>query len=166
MTIFILTISLILDGILSKYLPFMSMDLSYFTTLLTLTSIFIIYPFYKKQPSKYYQTIIIIGLLYDLFYTNLLFLHSTIFLILGLIINKIYVNFKQNWFKLIIYISILIISYETLISLILILFRLVPVTTTKLIYKITHSLILNILYAELLYLLSKYFIKHKKHHIN
>lgn len=166
MPIIIVSISLLLDGILSNYIPYIGMDLSYFTPLLTVTSLFIIYPFYKKKEKKYFQTIIILGLLYDLFYTNLLFLHSIVFIILGLIIKKIYLNFEQNWFKLLIYIAITIIIYETLIALILLIFKIVPVTITKLLYKITRSLLLNFIYAEIIYTILKLYTKNKKHPIN
>ena len=83
MAILIIGISLLLDGILTNYLPFLPNDLSLFTPLLTITSLVLIYPFFRKQEKNYYITLFIIGIIYDLFYTNLLFFHAVIFLILG-----------------------------------------------------------------------------------
>ena len=40
----IFIIAFIMDGILSNFLPFLPEDLSYFTPLLTLTSILLVYP--------------------------------------------------------------------------------------------------------------------------
>ena len=64
--ILILVISFIIDGILTNFLPYI--ELSLFMPLLTLISIFIIYPFYKKSETKYFLIVIIVGIIYDLFY--------------------------------------------------------------------------------------------------
>ena len=152
-SIIIMTISFILDGILSNYLPYI--DLSLFTPLLTLISIFIVYPFYKKKEANYYITIIILGILYDLFYTNLLFFNAGLFLLIGYITRIIYKNLEISIIKLILYLIIIIIIYESTSALIILLFNLVPVTMTKVIYKITHSILLNVIYGEIIYILLK-----------
>ena len=85
MSIIIVIISLFLDGILSNYLPYLVNNLSLFTPLFTLVSIFIIYPFFKKKEKKYLISVFIIGIIYDLFYTNLLFFNAVLFFIIGLI---------------------------------------------------------------------------------
>lgn len=149
----IIIISLILDGILSNFLPVI--DLSYFTPLLTLTSIFIVYPFYTKDEYKYYITSFIIGIIHDLLYTNLLFFNGIIFVFIALIVRIIYKNLNISLFKNILYIILIIIVYESSTALIFMMFKLVPITLNKLIYKITHSLLLNIIYGELIYLILK-----------
>lgn len=164
-SIIVLLISFILDGILSNFLPYI--DLSLFTPLLTVTSIFLIYPFYKKKEDKYFISILITGLLYDLFYTNLLFLNMFLFLLIGFISKIIYKNFEVSIIKLIIYIIAIISVYETSTALIILIFDLVPVTISKVFYKITHSLLLNIIYAEVIYLIIKFLPKkYKKININ
>ena len=55
----IFIIAFIMDGILSNFLPFLPEDLSYFTPLLTLTSILLVYPLYRKKEKNYFITIII-----------------------------------------------------------------------------------------------------------
>ena len=45
----IIAISIILDGVLSNFLPYTVNALSLFTPMLTVVSIFIIYPFYTKK---------------------------------------------------------------------------------------------------------------------
>ena len=46
-------------------------------------------------------------------------------------------------------------------------FKLVPITLNKVVYKITHSLLLNIIYGELIYLILKIIPKkYKKLKIN
>ena len=161
----IIIFSLILDGILSNFLPVI--NLSYFTPLLTVTSIFIIYPFYQKNEKKYYITALIIGIIYDLLYTNLLFFNGILFVLISLITRLIYKNLNVSFLKNIIYIMIIIVIYESSTALIYMIFNLVPVTLNRLVYKITHSLILNIIYTELIYLILKFIPKkYKKININ
>ena len=161
----ILILSIILDGILTNFLPYI--ELSLFTPLLTLVSIFLIYPFYKKTELRYFVTLIILGILYDLFYTNLLFFNAILFLIIGFITKIIYKNLDINFIKLIIYIIGIIIIYELTTGLIIFIFNLVPITITKILYKITHSILLNVIYAELIYLVLKIIPKKfKKININ
>lgn len=161
----ILILSFILDGILTNFLPYI--ELSLFTPLLTLVSIFLIYPLYKKTELRYFVTLIILGILYDLFYTNLLFFNAILFLIIGFITKIIYKNLDINFIKLIIYIIGIIIIYELTTGLIIFIFNLVPITITKILYKITHSILLNVIYAELIYLVLKIIPKKfKKININ
>ena len=151
----ILIISILLDGLLTNYLPFLVNDLSYFTPLLTVVSIFILYPLNRKKEKNYFITIFITGIIYDLLYTNLLFLNGLIFVLIVLISKYIYKNFQLTWFKLIFYIIVIVTIYETSYAGILFIFRVVPVTLPKLYYKITHTLLLNIIYTEIIYLLIK-----------
>ena len=151
--IIILIVSVLLDGILTNFLPCMVGDLSLFTPLLTVVSIFIIYPFYRKEEKKYYIVLIVLGIIYDLFYTNLLFFNAILFLLIGVLSKYIYKNYEITWFRLIIYISLIIFTYEVSTGLIIFIFQLVPITINKVLYKISHSLILNIIYIELVYLI-------------
>ena len=150
--IIIIVISLILDGILTNYLPFLVNNLSLFTPLFTLVSISLLYPYYRKRERYFFIMIFITGIVYDLFYTNLLFFNGLLFLLIAYISKVIYRNYEMDYLKLIIYIILVITIYESLTGIILFIFNLVPVTVSKVIYKISHSLILNIIYSELIYL--------------
>lgn len=154
-TYIIMGISLLLDGILSNFLPYMINDLSYFYPMFTLMSIILIYPFYKKEPKKYLLTIFILGIIYDLFYTNLLIFDGLIFVLIGLVVKIIYQNMPTNFFTIILYALLGIIIYEVLTSLVFIAFQLVPINYKDIIYKISHSLILNIIYIEIMFLIIK-----------
>ncbi len=162
MIILLIAISLLLDGILTNYLPFLPNSLSLFTPLLTITSLVFIYPFFRKQEKKFYLTLFIIGIIYDLFYTNLLFFHAVIFILLGLIIKWIYKNYEITPIRIILYICIIIISYELLVGSILYIFQIVPMTIEKILYKILHSIIINLIWGELLYFILKIYIKKTK----
>ena len=159
LTIIILIVSVMLDGLLTNYLPFLVNDLSYFTPLLTVVSIFMLYPLNRKKEKNFYKIIFVTGIIYDLLYTNLLFLNGLLFLLITLVSKYTYKNFDVTWFKLIIYTVIIIVIYETSYASILFIFRVVPVTLNKLYYKISHTLILNIIYTEILYVIIKYLPK-------
>lgn len=163
----IITLSLILDGILSNIFPYTVNNLSLFTPLLTLISIYLIYPFYKKKENKYILTIFLTGIIYDLLYTNLIFYNAITFTIIGIISKYIYKYYEINYLNIIIQIILIVTIYESLNALIIILFNLVPMSISRLFYKITHSLLLNIIYSELLLLIINILpSKYKKVNIN
>jgi len=153
--ILIVVFSLIFDGLLTNYLPFLVNDLSLFTPLLTVVSVFMIYPFFRKKEVNYFILVAITGIVYDLLYTNLLFFNALLFLVIALLSRFIYKNYGITFIILIIYIVIIVAIYEGLTALLLLLFNLVPITISRVSYKINHSLILNIIYGEMILLLYK-----------
>ncbi len=166
-SLIIVIISLLLDGILSNFLPYLYTNLSIFTPLFTLVSIFMIYPFFKKKEKTYFILIFIVGIIYDLLYTNLLFFNGVLFITIGLLIKYIYKTYEITPLRLILYVIILITSYELLTSLVLLIYNVVEVTFYKVFYKIINSLVLNIIYSEIIYLIIKIIPnKYKKISIN
>ena len=165
--IIIVISSIFLDGILTNYLPYSPSTLSLFTPLLTVVSFILIYPFYRKKVKKYYIISITIGLIYDLLYTNLLFINAILFLIIAYITKIIYKNIEVNYLNIILFVIVIISLYEALNGLIIVVFNLVPITIEGIVYKITHSLLLNILTTEVIYIFIKYLPKkYKKININ
>lgn len=159
----IMITSLLLDGILSNYLPFLPEGLSLFTPLLTLMSIILIYPFYKWERKQYFITIFILGIIYDLLYTNLFLANAIFFLSIGILINKLEKRIKLNKISIVFYAIFSIFVYELLIVLSIMIFNLVPITLSRVIYKITHSLLLNVIYVVIIFfLLSTSNKKYKK----
>ena len=166
-SIIILIISFILDGVLTNFLPFGVENISLFTPLLTIVALVVIYNFFYHKEKNYYILSFVIGILYDLFYTNLLFLDGLLFLLIAFVITKIYklVGFNYMWIALDILISIII--YECSFALVIVIFNLIPMTIYRLLYKIGHSIILNIIYGEILYFIIKLLPKkYKKVRIN
>ena len=119
LSIIIMIISLLLDGLLTNYLPYLVNDLSYFTPLFTLISIFIVYPLYRKKEKEYFISIFILGFVYDLLFTNLLFFNAVLFVFIGFIIKYIIKNFELGYIKIIIYVLLIVIFYESLTALFL-----------------------------------------------
>ena len=160
-------ISLIVDGVLSNFLPFLEGDLSYFTPLCTIISIFFFYPFFRKEKKRFYISIFLLGIIYDLCFTNLLFWNALLFLVLAVISKYLYKNYGIGPLKILLYTAILVVVYESLNALIIFTFQLVPITFPKLLYKITHSYLLNVIYMEIIYFILKVLPKkYKKISIN
>lgn len=153
LSIIIIVISFVLEIILNNFLPYLEGDLSLFTPMFTLISLFLIYPLLKKDLTKYFIIALVLGIIYDLFFTNLLFFNGLLFLGIAYIIHILYKYLEINFINIILEIIIIITIYELLTVLSIILFNLVPITLPKVIYKISHSLIINIIYAELIYLI-------------
>jgi rod shape-determining protein MreD len=163
----ILIIAFILDGLLTNFLPYGVGHLTLFTPLFCVVSIFLIYPFYYKKHKEYFITAFILGILYDLFYTNLLFYNGLVFLLMAFIASKLYNNFEVNNLNIILFTIIMVVIYEVIGASIILVFNLVPMSFSRLLYKIDHTLILNIIYAEIVYTIIRMLPnKYKKIRIN
>ena len=71
-------ISLFLELLLNQIIP----KETYFLSLFTLVSLLFI-----KNGNKYYIYLFILGFIYDLFFTEIVFLHSILFLFLGYLLS-------------------------------------------------------------------------------
>ena len=150
-SVIILVVSFLLDGILSNFLPYMVGDLSLFTPMFTIVSLVIIYPFFTKKLKYYFITCFLVGLVYDFMYTNLLFYNAVLFLAVGLMLMFLYRYIRPSWLSLILFIVVVIAGYECMNAIVILAFQLVPMTFYRLLYKISHSLLLNLCHGEILY---------------
>ena len=156
-SVIIIAISFCLDGILTNFLPYGVGDLSLFTPLTTLVSIVVVYSLFHDSHSdkKYLITSFVVGFLYDLCYTNLLFFNAILFLLIAYL-NKVFdKQFGHSYIKIIIKMFLIIVIYELTTVLCIIILNLVPINIDRILYKISHSLILNLIYAEILYIIVK-----------
>ena len=149
--IIIFIVSFFLDGILSNFLPYMVGDLSLFTPMLTIVSFVVVYPFFIKKTKWYFVSCFFIGIFYDFMYTNLLFYNAILFLEIGLLTMFFHRYIRLTWLSLILFVVLAIVGYECANAILILIFNLVPMTFYRLLYKISHSLLLNICYAELVY---------------
>ena len=89
-SLIIATVSLILDIILNNFLPYMLGNLSFFTPMFTVVSLLFIYYFFRKRERHYYIFSFILGVVYDLIFTNLLFYNGILFLAISFIVFLIW----------------------------------------------------------------------------
>ena len=151
----LLFIGLLLDGIISLLIS----NSSYLIPLITVTTIYMVYPLYQKKERNYTIVTLVTGLIYDLMYTDLLFFNAIIFYLIEKLSKYFHKNLNQSFIKTIIYMIIILITYELLTSVILLVYKIVPITSSKIIYKICHSLLINIIYTIVLY---SVFLKRKQ----
>ncbi len=155
-SILIVLISVLLDGILSNFLPYMVDHLSLFTPLFTVMSFFLIYPFFKKKDRKnYFILLFITGIIYDLAYTNLLFYNAILFLISGEVVHLLYKYLDVNFLMILIDAVILVVVYESFNTFSFLIFQVVPISIGSYLYLISHTLLANILFLEIGFLLIK-----------
>lgn len=133
---------ILLEGLLMYYIPNYFNKLNYFYPMLTITLIPFIYFTNKKT---YNILIIIMGFIYDLLYSNIFLYNFILFILivnLDIVISK---NFKKSLFLFIILSLLNIIIYDTISFLLIIITSYQSITIYDLIYKINHSLLLNIM---------------------
>lgn len=157
MTSIIIILSFIFDYFLSLYLPYARNSLSYFTPLFIPILIYLLYPLFKDK-KMYIIMSFILGIIYDLVFTNLLFFNGIIFLLISFLTIIIYKYLKVNIFLNILYILLVIIFYELISVLIYVIYGIISITFSDIIYRIIHVIIINIIYGTIIYMITS----HKK----
>lgn len=161
MIIAIITViaSFFLESIVSN---FIGIDSKVLVPLFTLISLIIIYPYFKSNNSTYLKTCVFIGLFYDFVYTDTLILNAMAFLTIGYFITKYNYFFSTNIANLCIMIPLSIIIYRIFIYLILCLSGFIVFNWDNLFLSIYSSLVINIIYGLLIYLITNYFARKYK----
>ena len=155
MSSIILIMSFILEGVVSLYIPFNLNNINIYYPSLTLVSIVSCYPLFnhKRKFDFYYLVVIIIGICYDLVYTDVFILNSLLFFISALIVSKFYLKFDVNNYMFLLLCLIIITNYNAVYYFILVLYQHMHFDLFMLLYKIVNSYFLNLLYGYILYLL-------------
>lgn len=144
--IIILVFSFIFEGIFSNFIS----TYSFFSPLFVLMSLIIIYPFLINDKESYYKCCFIMGLLYDLIYTDTIIVHAFLFLIIGFLITKINLILANNHINVMVVALIIIILYRLIMYLLLILTSNVDANIWNFFESIYLSLIANIIYVVIL----------------
>ena len=149
--IVIIFLSFILDNVISLFIN----KNSIFFPLFTLLSLIIIFS-YNLKDYKYFLLSSVVGLIYDVMFTETLFLNSSIFLLFSLGIYLIFTKINYNLINIIFVSLLLIVSYRVITYCLFLLDFSVPFNVILLLRGIYSSIIINIGYVILLY-----FIKNK-----
>lgn len=146
--ILIIIMSFFLEGIFSNIININSIILPLFT----ITSLVITYPYFNKD-KKYLFIIIsfIIGIVYDIAYTNSLFINTFTFLICSLIIILINKYIKYNFISNMLTNILVLVLFKFISYILLFIFRFINFNNNILLKGIYSSLILNITYGIFLY---------------
>ena len=149
-----LIISFILEGFLSNIFPSTLSNISYFTTIYTIISLVVIYPYFYNH-KKYYILLIIFGLLFDIVYTSTFLLNTVIFIIIGITIKILNNMLSENIIMTNIISIITITLYHILSYLILSIVNYLNYDIMLLLSIILHSLIMTVIYTSVSYLILK-----------
>ena len=147
MIVFIL-ISFFLESIVSNYINYSSI----FIPLFTLTSIVFSVSYFQLE-KEYFKICILFGFLYDITFSNTLFINSILFLIIGFITKIINYYLPNNILNNIISLIINIIFYRISIYLICVLANILDFNLLYLFKSIYSSLIINIIYIVFIYII-------------
>jgi len=146
-------ISLILDGVISNFISFSNYSNTYFRTFFSLMSLIIIYYFYKRDFLKFILISFIIGMVYDMLYSNTFIINAVLFSIVAMLIYAIHKAISYNLISVIIsgILSIIISGiYNYLILLFMKGYKVADLFTY-----IKSNIIFNVVYILVLYLIVK-----------
>lgn len=148
--IIITSISLLLDALISSFVPISTINNVFVVPMFTIISLIIIYPYYEEKFS-FIKVCILFGLIYDILFTNTLGLNISLFFIIGYIITFMDDILSNTLFSIIIKMLIVILLYDTLTYAILLLMNYMNYGILELFEKLYKSILLNVIYITILY---------------
>lgn len=151
-------ISFFIDGISSYYVDLSFAYISPFTTIYSIIAVVIIYQFFNNN-NKYYLSCLIIGLMFDIVYTNTFILNMITFLIIGFIISKIFNVLANNTVNNIIVSCISIFIYYLFTNIILVLTGYINFNIELILKILSCSIIMTIIYSLILSITINYISK-------
>lgn len=149
-------LSFLLEGIVSNIVGITS---TWLVPLFSIVSLIIIYPYFNHEEENFLKVCFAVGLFYDLVYTDTLVINACIFTLIGFFIRWLN-SWMSNHAISVLFITFLtIFVYRILMYLILIVVGFLPFDLNTLVTSITSSLLLNLIYAEVLYLITDFMSK-------
>lgn len=152
----LLIISFLFESIFTNYISYNT----YLNPLFLLMTIIVISDYKNKK--DYYKICLISGILYDLIYTNTLFLHGLLFFILGYVITKLNKYLTKNIISIFIITLSTIITYRILNYILICIVSLYKFSWDYLFQSIITSIIANLIYVYLIYFILKLKVINKK----
>ena len=143
-----LLISIILDITASTLITSTYQNINYLFPQILVSSLTISYLLIKNK-KLYFITITLLGLIYDIIYSDIFLINTYFFLLQGLFLQAFYKNKEQTPLNVSLVSILTFIFYDIYIFFTLILLKEETFKITELYYKISHSLILNIIYITL-----------------
>lgn len=156
-------ISFLLDALTTNIMNTIITNPSYFRTIYTIICIVIIYNYFDND-NKYLKILLILGILFDIVYTNTLLLNIFIFIVIYLLIKYINNYIPNNLLTINIKSLLAILIYHILSYFILLLAHYETYTSKLLWLILTRSIIMTIIYTSVSYLVIKkiYYKKYNK----
>lgn len=146
-------ISFMLDGILSNYINYDTVYL--FKPFFSLVSLVLIYPYLNYNKREYFIIALILGLTYDILYTNTFLLNGIIFVFIAYLILNLFNILKNNIINSIVINLLIIFMYNSLIYFIHLIFKTNTIPITLFLSQVLFIFIVNSIYLSILYFLIK-----------
>jgi rod shape-determining protein MreD len=160
-SVILLIFSFLLEGFLSNYMAFSLGATSAFSTVFTLITFVVLYPYFQNE-KKYYLLLIIFGLLFDMVYTNTFIFNAILFLLVGIILQILSNIFPNNIIGLIITSLLSIFAYNILSFIFLSLVNYYDFSLMLLLKILLNSVAMTIIYTLVIYYVSNYLFKRFK----
>ncbi|MBQ7137149.1 MAG: hypothetical protein IJO43_04165 [Bacilli bacterium] len=148
----VLLISIILDGLISNISLYQINHLTYFTSLCTVISLVVVY-----NNEDFIKLLILSSVVYGGLYMSNILLSFVLFFAALMTIKYLKKELRDNLFTILLQFIIIIFVYDFILFFIMSFINVGHIGFNHYFYKITHSLLLNLLYG-----ISIYFIYDKK----
>ncbi len=153
MKILIIIFSMFLDFLLSNINYSL---LSYFYPMITITTIVYLSNLYtNSNRSNYYLLVFLTSIIYDSIFVGNLLITVSSFMVVAILDMFLKRHLRSNLFNNILMLILSIILYEVFILLLLFVVGYKSFEFGMLLYKITHSLLLNTIYIVIMFLVLK-----------
>ena len=150
MIIVSIIISFILEGVFTNLVGINSFLLPLFTV----TSLTILYPYFNNNHNKFIGVCALVGFFYDIIYTESVFINTFSFTIMSMFIIIIYNYINMNIFNINGLNVIIIIIFKIVSYMLLCIVGYCHFKSNVLIRGIYHSLIINIIYGIIFYIIT------------
>lgn len=156
MKFILIVIAIFLDVFLNNVFNFGIYSLTYFYPMFTVATISYLSNLYNNANRKnYYVLVLIVSILYDSIIINNLLISITVFLSIAFINVKLKNNLSNNLINNILRLILSIICYDIIFYLLLVVVGYQNFDINRLVYKITHSIIINVIYMSIMFLVLK-----------
>ena len=145
-------ISFLLDGLMSNILPFNLVNPSYLKTIYSIISLVILYNYFDNK-QKYLKILIILGIFFDIVYTNTFILNIIVFLVIYIILSLVDYMIPTNIITINIKSISCIFLYHILTYIILLLANYNSYSIKLLGIILLRSIIMTIIYTTISYLI-------------
>ena len=156
MKLLLVMVSIFLDVIFNNIFIISINSISYFYPMFTITSVVYLSNFYTNPNRKnYYVLVLLIAIMYDCIVIGNILISICLFLSIAVLNIKLKNHLTNNLINNILRLILSIICYDLLFNLLFVIVGYKVFDISKIIYKITHSLIVNIIYLVVMFLVLK-----------
>lgn len=141
-------LSLLFEIVLTKYTHG-----TIFLPLFGILSLLIIYPYFKRD-EKFVQFTLILGLVYDLVFSSVLFLNLGLYFTMSFVVIFLEKGITNTFFNINLSTIILIVLYRTLQSAVIWVFGVYEITILSWFESVYSSLLINAVFVSILYVLT------------